>query len=189
MSSALSLRSMAGAVLIEDSASYIEQVTVQNFTTLGSSITISPDPNLALTPSVVTPNVAAGTAAFVIANASVNIMGLAISGGPGASLAYGIYASSSNVTITSVTVTNGPSSFNTAGIYISSWTTASYTNTVAGAHGLQVVGSNASVFASTFTNNSANFYAMHPRRLLVRDLHGPHAEQSIEIRGLPIRGQ
>ena len=61
-------------VIIEDSATYAEQVTVANFTMNGSSISIKPD--VGFTP-IVSPPVNS-TAAFYVTNSSVNIFGINI---------------------------------------------------------------------------------------------------------------
>ena len=63
-------------VVIRDSATYPEQVTVRNFSNNGSSITFLSDPALLLRPVVAPP--ALSTAAFLIANASVNIQGISV---------------------------------------------------------------------------------------------------------------
>src|SRR6185436_8322665 len=63
-------------VVIRDGATYAEQVNVRNFVNNGSSITIFADPASGLRPVVAPP--AASTAAFLIANASVNVQGISV---------------------------------------------------------------------------------------------------------------
>ena len=106
-------------VVIEDSGLYAEQVTVQNFTMNFSSIAIFAD--VSFTPRVSPPG---GTAAFVIANASVSVMGInIITPNP---IAYGIFISSAYVQISSVNVLDGIGKIGTARHQVlSSWTTIS----------------------------------------------------------------
>lgn len=122
-------------VVIRDGATYAEQVTVRNFTNNGSSITIMADPGSGLTPVVAPPGGA--TAAFLIANASVNVTGIHIT--PANTAPYGIFVSSSYVKISSVNVQDGTGKISIAAVVASSWTTISYTSVTVG-------GSNAAAF-------------------------------------------
>ncbi|MEK7383806.1 MAG: right-handed parallel beta-helix repeat-containing protein, partial [Elusimicrobiota bacterium] len=145
-------------VVIRDGATYAEQVTVQGFTNNGSSITIMAD--VGVRPTVAPP--AASTAAFRIANSSVNIFG--IDAVVSQNVPYGVWASSGYVQISSVNVsTSGSSGIYTAGIRISSWTTVSYSSVTAwNAHGLWLdsTAQKDTVSYSTFQANSASFYAL-----------------------------
>lgn len=147
-------------VVIRDGATYAEQVTVRNFINSGSSITILADPASGLIPVVSPP--AASTAAFLIANASVNILGIDIA--PANALPYGILISSAYVAISSVNVQDASGKIATAGIAASSWTAISGSSVTVGgsaATGIWLPGiSGASVSRSTATANSSNAYAM-----------------------------
>lgn len=124
-------------VIIRDGASYPEQVTVQNFTNNGSSISIIADPASGFMPTVA-PN-AASTAAFVIANASVNIQGLTIA--PSGDVAFGVYVSSQFVSISSVSITTGAASFRIwdSGMRLGTWNRVSYSSVSLGdAHGFHI---------------------------------------------------
>jgi hypothetical protein len=148
-------------VVIEDGATYPEQVTVQNFTMAGSSMSIFADPSTHLTP-VVGPAQATSTAAFVIANSSVNLFGVNVL--ISQNIPYGVWSSSAYVQISSVNVsTSGSSGIYTAGVRISSWTTVSYSSVaVTNAHGLWLAtGSNDVVSYSTFAANNASFDALY----------------------------
>ncbi|MEQ1919161.1 MAG: hypothetical protein ABL955_08185, partial [Elusimicrobiota bacterium] len=118
-------------VVIRDGATYAEQVTVQGFTNNGSSITILADPASGLTPVVSPP--AASTAAFLIANSSVNVFGIDIA--PTVSVAYGISASSAYAQISSVNVLDTAGFISTAGVTVSSWAMVSYTSVTLGGAG------------------------------------------------------
>jgi hypothetical protein len=122
-------------VIVRDSASYDEQVTVRNFTNNGSSITIASDPSLTNRPRV-NPLLTTSTAAFLVANSSVNIYGFDIR--VAASIQYGVWSSSSYVRISSVSVsTAGTAGIWTAGVRVSSWTSIDNTTvTVGAAHAL-----------------------------------------------------
>ena len=122
-------------VVIRDGATYPEQVTVQNFTMNGSSISIFADPASGLKPVVSPP--AASTAAFVIANASVNVKGINII--PANAITYGVLISSTYVQLSGVNVQDASGNIGSAGIVTSSWTTVSFTSVTLG-------GANASGF-------------------------------------------
>jgi hypothetical protein len=114
-------------VIIKDGATYPEQVTVANFVNNGSSITIKPDPGTGLTPSVDPP---AGTAAFLIANASVTVSGIDIV--PTHAISYGVFISSTYVQLSGVNVQDAGGRITSAGIMTSSWTTVSYASVTVG---------------------------------------------------------
>ena len=115
-------------VVIEDGATYPEQVTVQNFAMSGSSIAIFADPGSGLMPTVSPP--AGSTAAFVIANASVSVAGIDIV--PTNAMTYGVLVSSPYVRIGGVNVLDALGNISAAGIALSSWTTVSYTSVTVG---------------------------------------------------------
>ncbi|MDD5303123.1 MAG: right-handed parallel beta-helix repeat-containing protein [Elusimicrobia bacterium] len=145
-------------VVIRDGATYAEQVTVQNFTNNGSSISIFAAPGFK---PVVSPP-AASTAAFLIANSSVNILGIDVRASQ--NVPYGVWASSAYVQISSVNVsTSGSSGIYTAGIRISSWSAISRSSVTAwNAHGLWLDGSAmTAVSYSTFQAKSTSFYALY----------------------------
>lgn len=137
-------------VVIRDAATYAEQVSVRNFTMNGSSITIFTDP-AAGSYAVVDPP-AASTAAFEIANASVNIQRVAIY--PTADIAYGVSASSQIVSLSSVTISTGASArIWTAGIQLQGWSRVDRSSVVVGdAHGILLVSGSS---WTTITRSSA----------------------------------
>lgn len=133
-------------ITIDNNATYNEQVTVRNFVNNGSSITIQALPGFS--PVVQPPPTS--TAAFVIANASVNIMGIGVV--VNQSVPYGVWASSAYVQLSSVNVEGGSSVY-TAGVVLSSFSALAYSSiTVQNAYGLIVSGSTNSVSNSTITN-------------------------------------
>ncbi|MBI4060684.1 MAG: Ig-like domain-containing protein [Elusimicrobia bacterium] len=139
-------------VVIRDAATYSEQVTVRNFTNNGSAITFMVDQSVVGKP-VVAPNNAASTAAFVVANASVNILGIDIA--PSAAASYGIVVSSAHVTISSVNVLDALGNIGFAGISLSSWNAVSYSSvTVAAAHGIYLAGGGMTTVSHSTAQNS-----------------------------------
>ncbi|MBI5245837.1 MAG: right-handed parallel beta-helix repeat-containing protein, partial [Elusimicrobia bacterium] len=146
-------------VVIRDGATYAEQVTVQNFTNAGSSITILADSASGLRPVVAPP--AGSTAAFLIGNASVNVSGIDIK--PTLAVQYGVFASSGSVQLSSINIDGGANIW-TAGISLSSFSAVTYSSvTVQAAHGLWVTGSSNTVASSTMSNNttSTSWYALY----------------------------
>lgn len=138
-------------VLVRDAATYAEQVTVQNFTNNGSSITIKAYPG-ALRPVVDPPG--ASTAAFFVKNASVNIMGFDLK--PTVEqLAFGVYASSEQLKISSVNVDAGGQIWD-AGFEIAALSRVEYSSvTVQNAEALALNASSGSVVTrSSFTRSS-----------------------------------
>ncbi|PIR16121.1 MAG: hypothetical protein COV48_10635, partial [Elusimicrobia bacterium CG11_big_fil_rev_8_21_14_0_20_64_6] len=144
-------------VTIGDSSTYAEQVTVQGFTTGGSSITIQAAPGQF--PVLQPPSFS--TAAFMIANDSVNVMGIAIA--PPASIPYGIKASSAYVQISSVSVIDGTGYITGAGVSISSWSSISDSSVaVQNAYGVLLNGvGNTSITYTTITANGGSFAALY----------------------------
>jgi hypothetical protein len=146
-------------VVVRDAATYNEQVTVQNFTNNGSSITILTDPAVGSNAVVDPP--AASTAAFLIANASVNVYGIDIK--PTVeTMPYGVYASSSYARISSVNV-DGATLIWQAGMRLSSWTAVEYASvTSVGAHGFWLAGATATTVSySSAVAGSLTAYAAY----------------------------
>ncbi|MFI5348659.1 MAG: right-handed parallel beta-helix repeat-containing protein [Elusimicrobiota bacterium] len=117
-------------VVIEDSRTYNEQVSVRNFTMSGSSLTIMTDPAVGAH-AVVAPNVTSDTAAFIIANSSVNLFNLDVR--PSSAVAYGVQISSAYVSLSSVNVQDSAGKISAAAVLTSSWTTVTYTSVTVGA--------------------------------------------------------
>ncbi|HBT61186.1 MAG TPA: hypothetical protein DEB40_05530, partial [Elusimicrobia bacterium] len=152
-------KTLAGptCVLVKDSWTYAEQVTIEGFANQGSSLTLMAANGAR---PVVDP-VAASTAAFVIRNASVNVVGIDVKP-TGNTVAYGIYASSAYVRVSSVNVDSG-NMIGTAGIRISSWSVVSHTSvTVQNAHGFYLPGSTMTAISySTAQVNSGSYFALY----------------------------
>ena len=145
-------------VVIRDTSTYSEQVTIQGFTPsggyTGNLITIMADPTFVSSQPVVNPP-AASTAAFEILNASVTIQNIAIVSTNAAS--YGILASSANATLAEVYVSTSGSTGNitSAGISISSNSEVSDSSvTLSNGDGLDINGSSSTVTQSTITANN-----------------------------------
>jgi hypothetical protein len=113
-------------VSIQDSATYAEQVTVQNFTMNGSSIAIYAASGFA---PIVNPP-AGSSAAFMIVNASVSVSGFNIV--PSNPLTYGVYVSSTYVSLNGVNIADASGKINGSGVVASSWTTIAYTTVTVG---------------------------------------------------------
>ncbi|MDE2424518.1 MAG: right-handed parallel beta-helix repeat-containing protein, partial [Elusimicrobia bacterium] len=143
-------------VIIEDGATYAEQVTVEGFTNNGSSITIEADPASGLTPVVSPP--ATSTAAFQIAQSSVNILGINIV--PTNAMTYGIQASSSNITISSVNVQDAGGKITQTDIALSSSNAlVSYSSVTAGSEdAAQISGPLNTISFSTFVALGTSIY-------------------------------
>ena len=126
-------------LILRDTLTYLEQVTVEGFVNNGNRITITKDPSF---PPNSMPTVEApsnSTAAFRIFNDSVTLSNLKVdfclTG-----ISYGVQSSSSYVTISSVIV-NGFTSAHEAGITVSSWSTVEYTSvSVQSGHGFYLQG-------------------------------------------------
>lgn len=154
-------------VVIEDGATYVEQVTVSGFSygTSVSSITIFADPGTGLTPVVSPP--ASAFAAFSILNASVNVKGILVQ--PSAAMAatsYGFFVSSPNVTLSSVSVLDTLGRINNNGIQLANWDNVSsatvYTTAPgAGALAVPALAANDSVSGSSLTASGAGAAALY----------------------------
>ena len=122
--------SLAGpaCVVIRDGATYAEQVTVQNFTNNGSSISIFADPASGLRPAV-SPS-SGSTGAFVIKNASVSVSGLDVV--PTTTTAYGVFVSSPYASLSSLNVKDAGGLITSAGVRLGSWASVDYTSVTVG---------------------------------------------------------
>ncbi|MFA6580128.1 MAG: LamG-like jellyroll fold domain-containing protein, partial [Elusimicrobiota bacterium] len=116
-------------VVIRDTQTYSEQVSVRNIQTNTHRIRIMADPSFISTAPVVNPPVLS-TAAFVIANSSVSIENVLVV--TTNSVPYGVFVSSQWVSISSASVQDNPVSGNiyAAGIALSSanWSRVSYSS-------------------------------------------------------------
>lgn len=138
-------------IVIRDTQTYSEQVTVRNLDNNDYRLRIMADPTFVSSAPAVNPPVAS-TAAFQIANASVTIAGINIISTN--TVSYGILASSSSVNISSVNVISG-SKIGGAGIRVSSYSAVSFSSiTVQIANGLVITGLNSEVSFSTMTSLS-----------------------------------
>ena len=145
-------------VVIRDTETYSEQVTVQGFTNNGYRLKIMPDPTFVSSAPVVNPP-ESSIAAFQIMNDSVTVQGINIISTNAVS--YGILASSASVFISNVNVDSGGMILG-AGIQISSYSAVSYSSiTVQAANGLQITGSNSQVSFSSMAGNNAANYALY----------------------------
>ncbi len=141
-------------VVIRDTQTYHEQVTIQNFTNNGLQVEILSDPSFISSAPVVSPT-AGHTAAFLIMNSSVTIGHISVR--DSIPLPYAVKASSPNVTISSMSVDSN-FSIGTAGIAISSWSTISYSSvTVQGVNGIYLDGTGDVVAYSTASASGAGF--------------------------------
>jgi len=141
-------------VVIDDAATYVEQVSLVNVALGTSTLTIMANPLNGAAPTVSPP--AGALAAFVVQSASVNIKGLAVR--PNAAMAatsYGILVSSPNVTISSVAVIDTLGRIQTNGILLASADTVTGSTvsvTAAIVHALSIPsGTRNVVSASTLT--------------------------------------
>ncbi|MDE2236881.1 MAG: right-handed parallel beta-helix repeat-containing protein, partial [Elusimicrobia bacterium] len=140
---------------IQDNGTYNEQVTVEGFTNNGSSITIETDPSVAGKAVIDPPG--GSTAAFVIANSSVNLENLSVA--PTTLVAYGVRVSSDFVTLSSMSVVDngGPSQIWSAGVLVSASSGTvieASTVTVARGDGLKLSGSTATAVSNSELTDS-----------------------------------
>ncbi len=133
--------SLAGGdacVVISDTQTYNEQVTISGFTNNGHLIKIMRDPTFVSSAPVVSPP--SSSNAFTITNASVTLTGFNIV--PTNSENYGVNASSDYVTISSVNVIDPNGLILFGGISLSSFSFVFNSSiTVRGTHAMAVVGS------------------------------------------------
>ena len=147
-------------VAVRGGGTFSEQVTVQGFTNNGSSITILSDPASGPAPVVSPP--APSTAAFLIANASVNVMGISV--GANQNIPYGVWAAPAYVQLSSVSVSpHGSLGIYTAGVRVSPRSPRSCSAvTVWGAHGFWLdVSTKTAISHSTAVNDSASQYPVY----------------------------
>ncbi|MBI5209054.1 MAG: right-handed parallel beta-helix repeat-containing protein [Elusimicrobia bacterium] len=152
-------KNLAGdaCVVVRDTQTYAEQVTVQGFANNGFRVRIMADPGFVSSAPVVSPP-AASNGAFIIRNDSVSIAGINVLGTN--AMSYGVLASSADVAISSVNV-DGGGHILTAGIAVSSRSAVSNSSVTAqGGYGLVLTGSWSSVTASTMTCASAGLDAL-----------------------------
>ena len=143
-------------VVIQHAGPFSEEITVQNFTLAGSSITIMADPGLGARPVFTPPTTA--TSAFKLLNASVTLAGLDIR--PPTGLQYGIQATSSSVRVSSVNLV-APGVISQAGVLLQSLSEIAYSSiSVTLAHGVQIAGSSNTIHYSTAANARSNFNAL-----------------------------
>ncbi|MBI4374932.1 MAG: right-handed parallel beta-helix repeat-containing protein, partial [Elusimicrobia bacterium] len=136
-------------VVIRDASTFAEQVSVRHKNNNGFTLTIMKDPALAANPVVSPP--AGSTAAFLIQNASVTVLGIDIV--PAIPIAYGIKASSAYVTLSSISLTGGANLWGT-GVAISSRSSIAYlTIAVGNANGIELEGEFSSL---SFTSSTVN---------------------------------
>ncbi|MEI7528064.1 MAG: kelch repeat-containing protein [Elusimicrobiota bacterium] len=138
-------------VVIRDTGTYSEQVTVGNFTNGGNRLIIMADPAFVSSAPVVNPP-AASAAAFRILNDSVTVQGINIVSTNTA--AYGIYVSSGYAQLNSVAVFGG-SSVTVAGVWVSSFAaiSGSTVSVAYSPYSLMLTGSGNTVTLSSITNN------------------------------------
>ncbi|MBI3564296.1 MAG: right-handed parallel beta-helix repeat-containing protein, partial [Elusimicrobia bacterium] len=125
-------------VIIRDGGTYIEQVTVANFTNNGSTIAIFADPGTGLVPTVSPPG--GSFAAFNLTNASVTVKGLRVR--PSAPTSYGVYASSPNIVLATMTVVDPAGFFGVKNVLLRSYDTLSFSTVAATAGDAVWVGGN-----------------------------------------------
>lgn len=146
-------------VVIRDTQTYSEQVTVQGFTTNGFRLKIMADPTFVSSAPTVNPPLAS-TAAFRIMNDSVTLQGVMVV--PTSAVPYGIVSSSADVAVSSVMVVGG-AGINVAGIVLSSRNTLSNSLVIVdNANGIYLPNTAwTSISDSTAQANGASHYALH----------------------------
>ncbi|HAH08158.1 MAG TPA: hypothetical protein DCM05_16810 [Elusimicrobia bacterium] len=142
-------------VVIRDTQTYAEQVTVQGFTNNGYRLKIMADPSFISSAPVVSPP-ALSTAAFLVMNASVSVQGFALAST--SPFAYGVYASSAYLNLDGISVSGN---LGYAGVFVSSWSTVtSATVTASNAHGFIVTGLGSLLSGSRANIHSSSRYAL-----------------------------
>lgn len=145
-------------IVILDTGTYAEQVTVRGFDNNGHRITIMADPSLANSPPVITPPTNS-SGAFVVQNASVSILGFNIIAAN--SIWYGINASSDSVMISSVNILD-PLGRVANGIALTNWSSISYSSiTAKNGTGILISGTGNEVTYSTATTSHINYRPLH----------------------------
>jgi len=144
-------------VVLRDTQTYSEEVTVQGFSGNGYRVMIMADPASISSAPVVSPP-ALSTAAFRLLNDSVTVQGINIV--PSGAVAYGILSSSADVTVSSVSVFSGIN-ISAAGISLSSRSVVSNsTVTVQAAYGLRLTGDAGVISQSAIANDAAGADAL-----------------------------
>lgn len=145
-------------VVIRDTETYSEQVTVQGFTTNGYRLKIMADPTFVSSMPIISPPMSS-TAAFHVMNDSVTIQGFNFQSA--LVVYYGILSSSASVEISDVNM-NGGAMISEAAISIAtrSLVTDSFA-TADGAHGLKITGSENTVSYSTMTSALSMKYGLY----------------------------
>jgi len=145
-------------IVIRDTQTYSEQVTVSKIATNGNRLKIVSDPTFISSAPAVNPP-AGSNAAFQVFNDSVSIKGIDIISTN--TVAYGILASSASVNISGVNILSGSNIYG-AGVSISSRSSVfNSTISMQGAHGLQIGGSGSEVSLSSITSSSSGKYALY----------------------------
>ena len=145
-------------IVIRDTETYSEQITVRGFANHGYRLLIMADPTFVSSAPAINPPAGSG-AAFRLLNDSVTVQGINIISTN--TVAYGILASSASVTISSVNIISGEM-ISGAGISVSSRSLVAYSSiTVQAAHGLQLTGSNSEVLFSTMTSKAAGYAGLY----------------------------
>ncbi|MFA6004169.1 MAG: LamG-like jellyroll fold domain-containing protein, partial [Elusimicrobiota bacterium] len=145
-------------IVVRDTQTYSEQVTVQGFTFsyATDTIRIMSDPSFISSAPVVNPP-AASTAAFQVANSSVSLEHITVI--TTNTVAYGVLASSALVRISSVNVDSGGKIW-TAGISLSTWNYLSYSSiTVQNADAIRLVGSSGTTVAFSSAQSAGSAYS------------------------------
>ena len=110
--------STSACVVIRDTATYSEQVTVQGFTPsgyTGTLVQIMADPTFVSSQPIVDPPINS-TAAFQILNDSVTLLNIGVA--PTNAVAYGVYVSSNYLVVSSITVNDNLRSITAAALYL-----------------------------------------------------------------------
>ena len=142
-----------------DSATYTEQVTIQNKDTQGYTINIYAEPGMASSTATLVIPPTGSTAAFHVMNASVTLSRINIRSSNVAS--WGVLVASPTVSISSVNV-DGVSRLRYGGFQLSTGTTISFASaTVRSAHAFYLTGSGASISYSTGLSAVATGYALY----------------------------
>ncbi len=156
---ALSFLGTDSCVVVRDTQTYNEQVTVQNLANNGFRLTIMADPGFISSAPVINPPTAS-TAAFLVINDSVTLQHLTVI--TTNTVAYGVWSSSAYVTLSSVNVDSGGKIW-TAGVAVSSWSSVSYGSiTVQSADGLRLnYAIRTTVQYSTVAVSGDDFHALY----------------------------
>jgi kumamolisin len=148
-------------IVIRDTQTYTEQVSVQNFVPGNFTLTIMADPSFVSSAPSVSPPASGSTAAFVIANASVSVIGINVV--PTSPLAYGVLVSSAYVRLSSVNVQDAGGNIIQAGVSLGSWGTFSNsTVAVVGANGVYLNGAADTVVSGNSISNSTTSFNENP---------------------------